>query len=291
MTFVFVMAGLLPYVLGYFIHQWTEAGTYTLSEPVTAILFLLLWLIIAFFFGFWSGKPIKSTGNLNFFGFANLVFVAFQLLIFKDFMDNIVGDFSWYFFLPPFGLGAELSTFVPVEQTYFVQAAGSYVLMLLVALIGSIAGALVRRKKMKLAAAARAEAKKELAEKAAEAETEDNFYEAALNDDAANDADNFAEEVKDAAEDAAEEVRDAAENAAEEVKDAAEDAAEDVKDTVKDAAEDLAGDVNDTAEEVKDAVDDAAADAVADLKDAEEEASNKLAQVLEQFRGGIGSDS
>ena len=44
MTFVFVILGLLPYVFGYFIHQWTAAGSYGLSEITTAVIFLIFWM-------------------------------------------------------------------------------------------------------------------------------------------------------------------------------------------------------------------------------------------------------
>lgn len=242
MTFVFVILGLLPYVFGYFIHQWTAAGSYGLSEITTAVIFLIFWLILGALGGLWSRRPLKVMANLNFFGFANLVFVAFQLLIFKDFMDNIVGDFSWYFFQPAFGLGAELSTFVPVEQTYFIQAAGSYVLMLLFALVGAIIGSIVRIRMNKKNQALKDEAAAELAKELAD------------------DTDDAAEEVVDAAEDKAEEIAAAAENKAEEIADAVENKAEEVKE----AAEDIKDTVEGKAEEIADAVEGKAEEVVAE---------------------------
>ena len=246
MTFVFVILGLLPYVFGYFIHQWTEAGSYGLSEITTAVIFLIFWMILGALGGLWSRRPLKVMANLNFFGFANLVFVAFQLLIFKDFMDNIVGDFSWYFFQPAFGLGAELSTFVPVEQTYFIQAAGSYVLMLLFALVGAIIGSIVRIRMNKKNQALKDEAAAELAKEMA-GDADDAAEEVAdVVEDRAEEVKEAAEDIKDAAENKAEEIADAVENKAEEVKEAA----EDIKDTVEGKAEEIADAVEGKAEEV-----------------------------------------
>ncbi len=206
MSILFVILGAAPFVLGYYIPIWTEAGKLTMSDQMISVLFLIAWFVLAFLLGLLFRRAAQVAGGLCFIGFIDLVVIGFEVLLFNQMFDGEVGNFSQMYYVPSIAAGKAISALVPVEQNYFFQTCGSFLLMLVVALVGAVLGMLVRGKK---------KAKKKAAEAKDQAE-----HDAAVIA-AATAAASRSEEAGQAAEDAAEEVQDAAADKIEEFKQAA----------------------------------------------------------------------
>ena len=170
MAIIFVILGVAPFVLGYYINVWTQAGTLTMSDTMISVLFLIAWFVLAFLCGLITRRVAQVAGCINVVVFVDLVVIGFEVLLFSKMFDGEVGAFSQMYFAPSIAAGKAVAALVPVEQNYFYQACGAFVLMLVVAFFGALFGRILRggKKKAKKKAEKKAEEARLAAEEAQE---------------------------------------------------------------------------------------------------------------------------
>ena len=133
---VFIL-GLLPFAAGYgltFVPKLLEGY----MAYVTAAVFLILWFFLAKLGKLLVKKTFTTTGYLSLAGFIDLLVIVIQILFTNDFWDNQFGTWTSYFFSGVRPLGILIADKPPQEYYQILIYVCSYLIMLLVAFLGSV---------------------------------------------------------------------------------------------------------------------------------------------------------
>lgn len=133
MIFVLII-GALPFILGglqnWFMLRYMD---FPLPYALIAVLFLLLWGVVAFFIKKFHRSTAKTLFFLNFIAAADMILVAIQELFIHSYWMGPLGKWSQLFYLPLLNLGVRFTTW---SHNVFAAYAVSFLLMLAASFVG-----------------------------------------------------------------------------------------------------------------------------------------------------------